>query len=672
MLSMLEPIRIGLMTPFTGLVKLYGLEISWAGQIAVDEINESGGLLGRKLELITVDDGSLPDTAVPAARNLINNDGCVAIIGNLLSNSRISVANMVADPSKVPYLNFSFYEGSIWSRYYFNFSALPNQQIDKMIPYMAERFGSKIFFAGSNYEWPRGSIDAGKRSLLSVGGEVVGETYIPLGTDNFDGLLDKLQTSGADVFVPYFAGSDQTNLLTQFSNRGLKGRMAVVMGHYDEAMIQSLPPEVREGFFSSNTYFMSVDTPESKSYLDRLARNPEVSGLWPKGNGVLTNFGEGTYVCVKAFAAAAEKAGSVNAELIVEALETMKVRGPQGLVEMDPTTHHAKVNTHLAQCRADGTFELIKSFGSLDPVIPDRYRKIFPMLREDNFTDEENNYRKNKKDIVESRDDLKTAIIKVNVNALITEVNDPALQMFGYSENEMVGISINIILPPHLRDQHQILFEKFMNSDRTLIAMGQQGEVFGYRKDGSQFAAKIRVIKTQRGGHIEAIATVIDITKQTELVDMVNMQATHDQLTGLINRSLLTERLSSALNRASRNGTKVQVVLFDIDGFGALNNDHGFDVGDKVLVEVSNALLGESGSGDTIGRLGGDEFLLIRDKIEQANSIDDMIARINKKTEEIPDVGPIRLNAKVFTGIAANAEAAGIIDDLEGVMEKTY
>ncbi|MDH5614061.1 MAG: ABC transporter substrate-binding protein, partial [Gammaproteobacteria bacterium] len=138
------------MPPLTGLAELYGPEISRAGKVACDEINEQGGILGHKLELIIEDDGSLPETAVPAAKKLIEDHGCVAIIGNLLSNSRISVANHVADKFRIPFLNFSFYEGSISSRYFFHFAALPNQQIEMMIPYMAERFGPKMFFAGNN------------------------------------------------------------------------------------------------------------------------------------------------------------------------------------------------------------------------------------------------------------------------------------------------------------------------------------------------------------------------------------------------------------------------------------------------------------------------------------------------------------------------------------------
>ncbi len=363
------------MPPLSGLVALYGSEISWAGRIACEEINQAGGLLGRPLELIIEDDGSLPDTAVPAARRLIEEHGCVAIIGNLLSNSRIAVADLVAEPTRTPYLNFSFYEGSIFNRYFFHFAALPNQQIDKMIPFMAERFGLKMFFAGSNYEWPRGSIDAAKNILVEMGGEIVGEEYLPIGAEErIDALLEQVGKSGADVFVPYFAGSEQVRLLNRFTELGLKQRMAVVMGHYDEAMVGSLAPEVREGFYSSNTYFMSLDTAANRAYLERLAALPGVTGVWPAGNGVLTNFGEGAYLCVKAFARAAEQAGSLEAEHLVEALRQVRVEGPQGTVEMDPLTHHARVNTYLARCNRDGTFSIIESFGRLAPLVPDRYQ----------------------------------------------------------------------------------------------------------------------------------------------------------------------------------------------------------------------------------------------------------------------------------------------------------
>lgn len=371
-----ESVKLGLMPPLTGLVSIYGTEILRAAEIACAEVNEQGGVLGRPLELVVEDDGSLPESAVAAAEKLVKQHGCAAIIGNLLSNSRIAVAYRVAEPSRVPQLNFSFHEGSIYSRYFFHFAALPNQQIDRMIPYMRERYGPRFFFAGNNYEWPRGSIAAARDALAKCGGESLGEEYRDIGVavEEIDRLLDVVAAAAPDVFVPYFAGADQINLLTRFSERGLKSKIAVVMGHYDEMLASKLPPEVREGLYSSNTYFMSVDSDANRNFMERLAQMPDVNGIWPHGNGTLTNFSEGAYVCVKAFATAANAAGSTDPEALVDALKTVRVTAPQGSVVMDPETQHASVNCYLTRCNREGVFDIIQAFELQPPVIPERYR----------------------------------------------------------------------------------------------------------------------------------------------------------------------------------------------------------------------------------------------------------------------------------------------------------
>ncbi|MDD2743086.1 MAG: ABC transporter substrate-binding protein [Rhodocyclaceae bacterium] len=441
-----ETIRLGLMSPLSGLVEIYGPEIVWAARIACDEVNEQGGLLGRRLEIIIEDDGSLPDTAVPAAKRLLDVHGCVALIGNLLSNSRIDVVAQVAEPQRIPLLNFSFYEGSISSRYFFHFAALPNQQIDKMIPFMAHRYGPKMFFAGNNYEWPRGSIDAAKRVLETIDGDVVGEEYLPIGASvqEIDQLLDEVARSGADVFVPYFAGADQITLLTRFTEMALKPHMAVVMGHYDEMMVSRLPPEVREGFYSSNTYFMSLETPESQAYLERLSRMPGITGIWPQGNGILTNFGEGAYICVHAFANAVRAAGTTNPEALVAALEQVQVVAPQGLVEMDSRTHHAKVNAFLTRCNQDGSFTIIERFGPTMPLIPKRYQAGDYQSRLDEARPTPEITARLAMEVGMTRRKLEAAqqilsiadmaILATNSEGVITEANRSACQMFGYKE----------------------------------------------------------------------------------------------------------------------------------------------------------------------------------------------------------------------------------------------
>ncbi|MDH5391788.1 MAG: transporter substrate-binding protein [Gammaproteobacteria bacterium] len=456
-------IKLGVMPPLTGLVGIYGSEIVHAAEVACQEINENGGVLGKPLELVIEDDGSLPQSAVAAAKKLVVEHQCSAMIGNLLSNSRIAVAYQVAEPSRVPLINFSFYEGSILSRYFFHFGALPNQQIDKMIPYMFKQYGSRMFFAGNNYEWPRGSIHAAKKVLTAIGGEIVGEEYCPIGVaaEQIEQLLDQLEAAKPDVFVPYFAGNDQVLLLTRFTERGLKKRMAVVMGHYDEMMASQLPAEVREGFYSSNTYFMTIDSEQNRNYLQRLARLADVDGIWPQGNGILTNFGEATYACVKAFAVAANSAGSVNAEDLVDALKNINISSPQGILTMNPEHHHATVNTYLSQCQSDGQFKIIERFGAIEAAIPERYNH-------QRITDQatvEDDIRLQARILEQMSDGV---LLISSSDSSIIYSNAGAERILGYAGGEMSGFLLSQIMADNL--------ENTQTSESIVKQLTQKGE----------------------------------------------------------------------------------------------------------------------------------------------------------------------------------------------------
>ena len=666
-------VRLGLMPPLTGLVALYGSEIVRAARIACEEINEQGGVLGRPLELIIEDDGSLPDTAVPAAERLIDVQGCVAMIGNLLSNSRIAVADRVAGPRQVPYLNFSFYEGSINEHYFFHFAALPNQQIDRMIPYTVRHFGQKIYFAGSNYEWPRGSIDAAKQALLALGGDVVGEEYLSLSSDSddLDALLNRLAKSGADVFIPYFAGSDQVNLLTRFTQYGLKKRISVVMGHFDEAIASCLSPEVREGFYSSNTYFMSVDTPENHHYLKRLAALPEVTGIWPQGNGLMTNFGEGAYLCVHAFARAAEIAQSLAADDLVAALEQVTVNGPQGSVHMDSATHHAHVNTFLARCNADGAFTIIENFGCNPPQIPERYRcnfahlsreaPILPPAPMDPATSAVSPSAAPIEKILAVAD---IAIIAIREDGIIIQANYNAVRLFGYDEAELIGLSVHLLTPPQFRHHHQAHIERFIASPETAIPMGQRGEVSGYRKDGSTFPAEASITKVQDNGEWILVASLRDITERQRIQEELMWKATHDSLTQLPNRALIRERLTSALKRSKRQGRSVALLFIDLDGFKIINDSHGHDIGDELLISTANRLVTQVRPGDTVGRLGGDEFLILCEQIDEPTTLSSLAERLNNTLREPFIVAERTLSVTASIGIAIGHGSTFSADDL--------
>lgn len=549
----MERIKLGLMPPLTGVVGIYGSEIARAGQIACDEVNAAGGLLGRPLELVIEDDGSLPESAVVAAKKLIDEHQCTAIIGNLLSNSRIAVAYSVAEPRKIPFLNFSFYEGSILSRYFFHFAALPNQQIDRMIPYMREQYGPRMFFAGNNYEWPRGSIDAAKRSLEQIGGEVVGEQYLPIGVDDesIEALLDHVAASAPDVFVPYFAGNDQVKLLTRFTERGLKKRMAVVMGHYDEMMASTLPADVREGFYSSNSYFMTVDTDENRHYLAQLARQTDVNGIWPQGNGILTNFGEGTYVCVKAFAEAVNKAGSLDPEALVEALKTISVSAPQGKVQMNSEHHHAQINSYLSLCRANGEFEIIKKFGAIEPVLPERYRH----QQINNRSTLEDDYRLQARMLEQMSDAV--FLVNTNDNSIIFS-NAGASRMFAYENDELRHLTIDCLKTTDDKNSAQA----FLHIFSILQHKGEwRGEIQTIKKNGTPVWCSVSISSFTH--HDPAYGEVWlwvlnDVTDRKEAEN--ELQIYYKQLKELVEQR--TEQLQKSDSRLSQVLSSSPVVIY--------------------------------------------------------------------------------------------------------------
>lgn len=673
---MFNTVRLGLMPPLTGLVELYGPEINRAARIACDEINERGGVLGRPLELIVEDDGSLPDTAVPAAERLLDNHRCVALIGNLLSNSRIAVAAQVAEPRRVPYLNFSFYEGSIASRYFFHFAALPNQQIDHMIPFMARRYGPKMFFAGNNYEWPRGSIDAAKAALRRFDGDIVGEEYLPIGVhpEEIDRLLEQVARAGCDVFVPYFAGQDQITLLKHFTEMGLKRRMAVVMGHYDEAMVSRLPPEVREGLYSSNTYFMSLETAENNQFMQRLARQPGIDGIWPYGNGLLTNFGEGTYVCVHAFANAAEAAGSLDPEALVAALEQVRVKAPQGMVEMDPVTHHAHVNTCLARCNADGSFTIVDHFGRNPPEIPERYRQQLRTARLHESPLSPELTARLAAELGQAQQRIGTAqqilsiadmaIIATNSCGLISESNRSACQIFGYDEGEMIGLSVHLLVPPQFRQRHAEYFAAFIAGDETQRRMTSRGEIMGYRKDGTFFPLEASIAKFRNGEDWLLVVTMRDITERKQAEEELTRRATHDPLTGLPNRALIRERLANALQRSRRSGLSVVLLFVDLDGFKLVNDTHGHDAGDELLKTIASRLIEQVRPGDTVARLAGDEFVVLCEQVEQPSTLSVLAERINDSLRQSIDFGGQPLFVSASIGIAIGSGSTHNADDM--------
>lgn len=757
-----DNIRLGLMAPLSGPMQIYGKEITNAANIACNQINAAGGLLGRKIQLIIADDGSLAESAVLAAKKLIHEFNCIAIVGNRLPSATVAVSEQVSQLERIPQLNFSRYEGSVAGRYFFNFAALPNQQLEHAIPYMVQNFGSKVFFIGSNREWQRRSIEAARKILAKCDGENVGEEYLPLGALAIDDLLGRVANSGADILVPYFKGEDQLTFLNRFTALGLKSRLTVLMANYDELIAQQLTPDVRSRFYSTSTYFMGVDTNCNRNLLQELLKLDGIDALYPQGTGIITNFGDGAYACVRAFAQAVRDVGSLERETLIDCLETIEIQAPQGLVSMDPFSHHAKVNSYLARCAPDGSFELLQEFGTSAPEIPMRYRAkspiqplekpILPVITEKhsytvttprevgvavfdaagtilhanphmrklwgyedadallnqpitNLWHDPEAWQQAFHDAVHGGQELfrldakladstvatlevlldtnvegkytitcgtvdtgdimtpesvvarilnmaDIAIVACDETGTIIKGNRQATNMFGYSSSELAGLSVNNLIPPNLRPNHNKHIKGFIDAPHFNLQMHARKPIAGCRKDGSIFPAEASLSKFRdEENQWVLIASIRDITDLKQQEEQADWQATHDYLTGLPNRTLILEYLAKALHRSTVTNSHLALFLIDLDGLSAINDGYGNEVGDRILIAASERLLHVISHGDTVGRLDGKTFVIIREPCSNPNSASNLATYINDIVRQPLEIQGNRLFVTASIGL---------------------
>jgi hypothetical protein len=203
---------------------------------------------------------------------------------------------------------------------------------------------------------------------------------------------------------------------------------------------------------------------------------------------------------------AAEAAGSVSREALVDALESVRVVGPQGVVEMDAATHHASVNSFLACCNADGSLRIIvQDFGR----IPPQYSGSLPVAEAG--LPACTNRRPSPEVAARLAAKYGAARLRIdNVSAHPFDCrhgdhrhrcngslpNPTAVpRMFGYSTDELLGMSIHLLLPPHFRQRHAELLQGFVNGEESERRMSGRQEVMGYRKDGSFFPLEASIAK---------------------------------------------------------------------------------------------------------------------------------------------------------------------------------
>lgn len=232
------------------------------------------------------------------------------------------------------------------------------------------------------------------------------------------------------------------------------------------------------------------------------------------------------------------------------------------------------------------------------------------------------------------------------------EVNQALLDMLQYEEDELLKQTFQGISHP---DDLELDLEHLSALTAGIIPSYQLEKRY-FRKDGSVIWAVLSasMVRDESGAPLHYVAQVENITERKELQKRVVYQASHDELTGLPNRRLLQERLAYTLALSRRHKRAFALMFIDIDHFKQVNDEYGHDIGDELLKWLADKLSTVVRASDTLGRQGGDEFVLLLSEISAPEDAVLVARKIFKELREEFDTGVLQLRVSLSVGIAIN------------------
>ena len=241
-------------------------------------------------------------------------------------------------------------------------------------------------------------------------------------------------------------------------------------------------------------------------------------------------------------------------------------------------------------------------------------------------------------------------ILLVDRHARIVMANAAMEAISGYTADELHGQPLGLLLPPERREAHAHHFESYFHApSRRPMGMGR--DLWIARKDGRLTPVDIALGHTDaRGG--TAVAFVRDTSEVRRLEAQMHFQATHDTLTGLVNRWQFGQRLEQAIVESTRSGQSFALLLLDLDDFKAVNDGYGHAAGDRVLLEVARRLKGALRAGDTLARLGGDEFTVLLPQVGQLQEVELVAGRLLEALCQPYQMHGFELDSGASLGIA--------------------
>ena len=243
--------------------------------------------------------------------------------------------------------------------------------------------------------------------------------------------------------------------------------------------------------------------------------------------------------------------------------------------------------------------------------------------------------------------------IAVVQNKRLVYLNPRMCEMSGYNEAELKALSSFIpLIHPSSRDEMMANYQRRVAGE----AAPQRYESLLLRKDGSSYPIELSGVAIVWGGQPATLNMLTDISDRKAAEKKILYLAHHDGLTGLVNRTVLHERVQSAIDISSRSHTSFAVLFVDLNAFKQVNDAYGHEVGDALLQQVTLRIKQQLESADTLARVGGDEFVVLLAAIKDNRDVNQVMTRIKEGMAEVFQIKHHQLHCHVSQGAALYPE----------------
>lgn len=365
-----ESVKVGLLHSMTGSMAISEQAVLDAEKLAIKEINESGGILGKQIEYQEEDGASDPSTFASKAEKLVDQDGISTVFGCWTSSSRKAVKSIFEDYDALLFYPVQ-YEGMESSSNIVYTGAAPNQQIAPAIEYLIDKGYKKFFLLGSDYVFPRTANMIIQAQLDAAGLEVVGEEYADMDQTDFAAIIAKIEAAQPDVIINTLNGTGNVSFFKQMSEKNYTSDKYMTMSFsIAEEEVATIGADILKGHLVSWNYYETTDTEKNKEFVE----------AYKKEYGedrVTSDPAEAAYDAVYLWKAAVEKANSFEVDDVLAAIEEggISYDAPEGTVTIDGSNHHLAKTVRIGEVKDDG---LIYEVYSTDaPVEPDPYLQTY-------------------------------------------------------------------------------------------------------------------------------------------------------------------------------------------------------------------------------------------------------------------------------------------------------